>query len=307
MLRRTRAQRAEGRAEAQREAAASASAPAIAENGAATAVKRERDHEHDTIGADGVEVSSKRSRILSSGAPTQYFTPNPMSFARKKWAPALPPPPPTHHLRSLGSLQRSDEDVPFSRPPASATHLSPPPLLVDGDDPGDESDGSGSDDGYLPVTPENLPGPEPEAEQDGDAGAESEDNEPFLSNAATMHPLPTLWKPSPFAYAARRWASQESSAGDRDRMRFFRAYKSEQPFSFPGPRPAINRDTGTGTGASAGVGNTSTGAGIGARSGSAGGSIARTEWMQVNGTAEHLRKWDTYEVDSASVSEEEVC
>ncbi|KAI9463622.1 hypothetical protein BJY52DRAFT_925403 [Lactarius psammicola] len=313
VLRRTRAQRAEGRAEAQREAAASASAsaPANAENGTATAVKRERDHEHDTIGADRVEVSPKRPRVLSSGAPTQYFTPNPMSFARKKWAPAQPPPPPTHHLRSLGSLSRPDSDIPLPRPPASATHLSPPPLLADGDDPGDESDGSGSDDGYLPVTPENLPGPEPEAEQGGDAGAESEDNEPFLSGAATIHPLPTLWKPSPFAFAARRWASQESSSGrqerDRDRMRFFRAYNSEQPFSFPGPRPAIGRDTGTGTVASAGVGNASTSAGISARSGSAGGSIARTEWIQVNGTTEQFRKWDTYEVDSASVSEEEVC
>jgi hypothetical protein len=306
VLRRTRAQRAEGRAEAQREAAASASAPAIAEDDDAAAVKRE----HDPIGADGVEASVKRPRVLSSGAPTQYFTPNPMSFARKKWAPALPPPPPTHHLRSLGSLPpRPDSDTPFPHPPASATHLSPPPLpplLAEGDDPGDESDGSGSDDGYLPVTPENLPGPEPEAEQGGDAGADSEDNEP-----RTVHPLPTLWRPSPFAFAARRWASQDSSAGrqerDRDRMQFFRPSKSEQPFSFPGPRPAIGRDTGTGTGASAGVGNASTGASIGARSGSAGGAIARTEWMQVNGTAAQFRKWDTYGVESASVSEEEVC
>ncbi|KAI9442207.1 hypothetical protein H4582DRAFT_1809342 [Lactarius indigo] len=284
VLRRTRAQRAEGRAEAQREAAASASAPPSSENGATMAVKRERDHEQDTVGVDGAEASTKRPRVLSSGAPTQYFTPNPMSFARKKWAPALPPPPPTHHLRSLGSLPR--------------------------DDPGNESDGSGSDDGYLPVTPENLPGPEPEAEQGGDAGVESEDNEPLLSEAVTVHPLPTLWKPSPFAFAARRWASQESSAGrqerDReDRMRFFRAYKSEQPF--PGPRTAIGRDTGTGTRASAGVGNASTCAGIGARSGGAGSSIARTEWMQMNGTAAQFRQWDTYEVDSASVSEEEVC
>ncbi|KAH9083507.1 hypothetical protein EDB83DRAFT_22133 [Lactarius deliciosus] len=306
VLRRTRAQRAEGRAEAQREAAASASAPSIAEDDAATAVKRERDYEYDTVGVDGAEASTKRPRILSSGAPTQYFTPNPMSFARKKWAPALPPPPPTHHLRSLGSLPRQDSDT---HPQASTSHLSPPPLLVEGDDPGDESYGSGSDDGYLPVTPENLPGPEPEAEQGGDAGAESEDNEPLLSDAVTVHPLPTLWKPSPFAFAARRWASQESGAGqqerDRDRMRFFRAYKSEQPF--PGSRTAIGRDTGTGSRASAGVGNASTGTGTGARSGGAGGSIARTEWMQMNGTAAQFRQWDTYEVDSASVSEEEVC
>ncbi|KAH9040759.1 hypothetical protein EDB85DRAFT_2140421 [Lactarius pseudohatsudake] len=304
VLRRTRAQRAEGRAEAQREAAASASAPPIAENDAATAVKRERDHEYDTVGVDGAEASTKRPRILSSGAPTQYFTPNPMSFARKKWAPALPPPPPTHHLRSLGLLPRRDSDT---HPSASTSHLSPPPLLVEGDDAGDESYGSGSDDGYLPVTPENLPGPEPEAEQGGDAGAESEDNEPLLSDAVTVHPLPTLWKPSPFAFAARRWASQESGAGqqerDRDRMRFFRAYKSEQPF--PGSRTAIGRDTGTGSRAGAGVGNASTGAGAGARSGGAGGSIARTEWMQMNGTAAQFRQWDTYEVDSASVSEEE--
>lgn len=308
-LRRTRAQRAEGRAEAQREAAASASTPAISENGTATAVKRERDHEYDAIEVDEVEAYAKRPRVLSSGAAMQYFTPNPMSFARKKWAPAQPPPPPTHHLRSLGSLPLPDSDITSPCPPASVTHLSPPPLLAEGEDPGEESDGSGSDDGYLPVTPENLPGPEPEAEQGGDAGAESEDNEPLLSNAATIQPLPTLWKPSPFAFAARRWASQESSAGrqerDRDRMRFFRAYKSEQPFSFPGPRPAIGRDTGTRTGASAGIGSASAGAGTGARSGSAGGSIARTEWMQVNGTAAQFRKWDTYEVDSASVSEEE--
>ena len=303
MLRRTRAQRAEGRAEAQREAAASA---AIAEDDETAAVKRE----HDTVEADEVEASPKRPRFLSSGAPTQYFTPNPMSFARKKWAPAQPPPPPTHHLRSLGSLPRQNSDV----LPVSATHLSPlplPPLLAEGDDPGDESDGSRSDDGYLPVTPENLPGPEPEAEQGGDAGADSDDNEPLLSDAATVHPLPTLWRPTPFAFAVRRWGSQESSVGqqerDRDRMRFFRPYTSEQPFSFRGSRQAIGRDTGAGTGASAVVSNASTGASIGARSGSAGGAITRAEWMQVNGTAAQFRTWDTYEVDSASVSEEEVC
>ena len=305
VLRRTRAQRAEGRAEAQREAEASASAPAISEDGTATAVKRERDYEHDAVEADGMEASPKRSRVLSSGAPTQYFTPNPMSFARKKWAPAQPPPPPSHHLRSLGSLLRTDSDPAFPRASASATHLTPPPLLAGGGDLGDESDGTGSDDGYLPLTTENVPGPEPEAEQGGDAGAESEDNE-------TLRPLPTLWRPSPFAFAARRWASQEGSAGqqerDRDHMRFFRAYKSEQPFPFPGPRPAIGRDTGTGTGgASARVGKTSTGTGIGARSSSAGGSIARAEWIRVNGPAEEDRQWDTYGDDSASVSEEEVC
>ncbi|KAF8274507.1 hypothetical protein EI94DRAFT_1696035 [Lactarius quietus] len=263
ILRRTRAQRAEGRAEAQREAEASASAPAIAEKGAATAVKRERDREYD-MDADGVEASPKRSRVLSS---------------------------------------------------ASATHLSPlplPPLLAEGDDPGDESYGTGSDDSYLPVTPENLPDPDPEAEQGGDAGAESEDNEPLMSDAARVRrPLPTLWKPTPFAFAARRWASQESSGArqerDQDRMQFFRAYPSEQTFPFPGPRPAIGRDTGTGTGASARIGNTSTGAGIGARNSSAGGSITRTEWVQVNGTARQFRESDTYEVDSASVSEEEAC
>lgn len=301
MLRRTRAQRAEGRAEAQREAAVSASAPASAEDDATAAVKRE----YDTIGADGVEASPKRPRILSSGAPTKYFTPNPMSFARKKWAPALPPPPPTHHLRSLGTLPRPDSDTPFPLPPSSATHLSPPPLLAAGDDPRDESDGSGSDDGYLPVTPENVPGPEPEAEQGGDAGADSEDNE------QTGHPTLTMLKPTPFRFAARRWASQESSAArqerDTDRMRFFRTYQSERPCSFRGPRSAISRDTGTGTGASAGVSIASTGASIGTRSGSAGDTIARAEWMQVNGTEAQFRQWDTYGVDSASVSEEEVC
>ena len=314
LLRRTRAQRAEGRAEAQREAAASASAPAIAENGAATAVKRERDHEYDDADVDEVETSAKRSRVLSSGAPTQYFTPNPMSFARKKWAPAQPPPPPTHHLRSLGSLPRPDSDTASPRPSASATLLSPspfPPLLAEGEDPGDESEGTGSDDGPLPVTPENVPGPEPEAEQGGDVGAESEENEPLVMVHHLPTTRPTLWRPSPYAFAARRWALQDSSAGrqgrDQDRMQFFRAYKSEQTFSFRGPRPASGRDTGTRSGASAGVGNASTGAGIGAHRSSTGGNIARTEWIQVNGTAEEHRKWDTYEAESASVSEEEVC
>jgi hypothetical protein len=179
--------------------------------------------------------------------------------------------------------------------------------VAEGEDLGDESDGIGSSDGSLPVTPENLPGPEPEAEQGGDAGAESEDNEPLLSNAAVR---PTLWKPSPFAFAARRWASQENSAvrqeRDHDRMRFFRTYQSEQPFSFRAPRSAISRNTGTGSGASTGVGNTSAGAGIGARGSSTGSSISRTEWIQMNGTAEQFRTWDTYEADSVSVSEEEV-
>ena len=317
VLRRTRAQRAEGRAEAQREAEASASASTTAEEkGVSTAVKRERDYGHDAVEADGVETSSKRSRVLSSGAPTQYFSPNPMSFARKKWAPAQPPPPPTHHLRSLGSLPRRGSDTTSSRPATSATHLSPlpfPRLLAEGEDLGDESDGIGSDDGSLPVTPpENLPGPEPEAEQGGDAGADSEDNEPLLSDAATVRPLPTLWRPSPHAFAARRWASHESNRavrqeGDHDRVQFFRAYQSEQPFSFRGPKPAIGRSTRTGTGAGAGVSNTSAGASIGARSSSAGGNISRTEWMQVNATAEQFRRWDTYGVDSTSVSEEEVC
>jgi hypothetical protein len=313
VLRRTRAQRAEGRAEAQREAEASASAPTTAENGTSTAVKRERDYEYDAVEADGVETSAKRSRVLSSGAPTQYFSPNPMSFARKKWAPALPPPPPSHHLRSLGTLPRPDSDSASPRAAASTSHLSPLPLprfLAEGEDLGNESDGIGSSDGSLPVTPENLPGHEPEAEQGGDAGAESEDNEPLRSNAA-VHPVPTLWKPSPFAFAARRWASQENNAvrqeRENDRMRFFRTYQSEQQFSFRGPKSAISRNTGTGTGASAGIGNTSAGAGTGARSSSAGGSISRTEWIQVNGTAEQFRRWDPYGVDTASVSEEEVC
>jgi hypothetical protein len=84
VLHRTRTQQAEGRPEAQREAEASASVPTTTENGLSIAVKGKRDLEHHAVEADGVETSAKRSRVLSSGAPTQYFTPNPMSFTRKK-------------------------------------------------------------------------------------------------------------------------------------------------------------------------------------------------------------------------------
>ncbi|KAI0254009.1 hypothetical protein BJV78DRAFT_101585 [Lactifluus subvellereus] len=312
---RTRAQRAEGRAVAQREAAAIARA-------GASAAKRERVHEHERARSVDEEGSAKRPRS-SAYIPPQYFMPNPMSFARKKWAPTQPPPRPSHHLRSLGALPHPSPDVLALRTPASSSTPTPfvssqssppPPLLAEGEDLEDDSDDGGSADGDWPVTPENVPEPEPETQQDADAdaGLESEDNELPLSVSSTNHPLPTLWKPSPHAYAARRWASQDSSSGqherDQERWQFFRAPGGEQQ-SFPAPRrgPALGWRTGTRTGVSPGVSDARSAAGARARSGSTGSGIARAEWMQVNGTAEQLRKWDTYEVDSVSSSEEEVC
>ncbi|KAH9986549.1 hypothetical protein BJV74DRAFT_536855 [Russula compacta] len=317
---RTRAQRAEGRAAAQREATVSTSP----EHNAVNTAKREHEHEHafDTYGS---EESAKRLRVSSgsSHAPTQYFTPNPMSFARKKWAPAQPPPPPTHHLRSLGALPHLGSDVGTRPSPllsASAPLVSSQPsqvalpqLVSESADLEDESD-VGESDGDLPVTPENVPGLELDA-QDADAGLESEDNEPPLSGGATKHPLPTLWKPSPFAFAARRWASHEGVGRqyDRDegRSRFFRTSSGTDPtfptFSTPTRGQAVGWGTGTTTNVSAGVGDTSRASSDGACGGSASGGIPRTEWMQVNGTAAEFRTWDPYEVDSASSSEEEVC
>jgi len=321
-LYRTRAQRAEGRAAAQREAAAGAS-PRYS---AATTVKREHDYEDEYAFDDyGSEESSKRPRFSSGPAyaPTQYFSPNPMSFARKKWAPAQPPPPPTHHLRSLGALPHQDPDVRSVRPPASSSASAPfvpsllsspslPPLLAEGEEVEDESDGGESDDGDLPVTPENVPGLEPHAQGDADAGLESEDNELPPSGRSTKHSLPTLWKPSPFAYAARRWASHEGGGRpyerDREHSQLFHAYRrAEQTFQTPRRGPAASWGSGTATDVSVGVGATSDVTGGDARSGGTGGGIPRADWIQVNGSAADFRKWDTYEADSASSSEEEVC
>jgi histone-lysine N-methyltransferase SUV420H len=312
---RTRAQRAEERAAAQREAAASS-----AGHGAATAIKRERSYEREhthAIDTHWPEEYAKRPRVSSGSgyAYTQSFTPNPMSFARKKWAPAQPPPPPTHHLRSLGVLAYPDPDLPNARQSTSApvmsSQLSPlpsPPLLAESENFDDEADGGESDDD-LPVTPESVPDPEPNA----DAGPELEDNELPLSSSSTKY-LPTLWKPSPFAFAARRWASQDGgghqSEHDRERGQFFRASgRDEQTLSTPRRGPAAaGWSPGIATNVSPGVSDASRTPGTGARGGSAGGGIARTEWVQMNGTAEDFSKWDPYGYgDSASSSEEEVC
>ena len=317
---RTRAQRAEERAAAQREADGS-STPGY---GAATAVKRERsyeyEHTHD-IDTHWPGEYAKRPRVSSGSgyAYTQSFTPNPMSFARKKWAPAQPPPPPTHHLRSLGVLAYPDPDLPNARQSSSLSSsapvmssqlspLPPPPLLAESESFDDEADGGESDDGDLPVTPENVPDPEPDA----DARPELEDNELPVSGSSTKY-VPTLWKPSPFAFAARRWASQDGgshqSEHDRERGQFFRASRrDEQPLSTPRRGSAARWSPGIATNVSAGVSDASRTSGDGARGVSAGGGIARTEWVQMNGTAEELSMWDPYGYgDSASASEEEVC
>ena len=314
-LYRTRAQRAEERAAAQREADASSTSG----HSAATTIKRERSYEHECahdIDTHKPEENGKRLRVSSGSgfSHTQYFTPNPMSFARKKWAPAQPPPPPTHHLRSLGVLPYPDPDLPNARSlsssapvmPSQLSPLPPPPLLAGNENFDDEADGDGSDDGDFPVTPENVPGPEPDA----DAGLEPEDNELPFSSSSTNY-LPTLWKPSPFAFAARRWASQDGgshqSEHDREHSQFFRASKrAEQTFSTPRRGPAADWSAGIATNVNAGVSDTSRSPGSGARGGSAGSSIARTEWVQMNGTATEFRRWDLYG-DSASSSEEEVC
>jgi hypothetical protein len=320
-LHRTRAQRALERAAAQRER--DSSSPG---HSAATAMKRERSYEdeysHD-IDMHWLEESAKRPRVSSGPgyAPTQYFTPNPMSFARKKWAPAQPPPPPTHHLRSLGALPYPDSDVRNTRQqtslsssaPIMSSQLSspppPPPLLAEDENVEDEPDGGESDDGDLPVTPENVPGPEPDAQVDVDAGLESEDNELPLPGSSTKY-LPTLWNPSPFAYAARRWASHDGSRQyeqDQERSQFFLAPdRTEQTFSTPRRGPATGWGGGTATNVSVGVGDTSRALGAGACGGSAGGGTARAEWMQMNGTAKDFSTWDPYR-DSVSSSEEEVC
>ena len=323
-LYRTRAQRAQERAAAQREAATSSSS----EHGSATTVKRERNYEYEyahDIDMDGLEENAKRPRFSNGFGymPTQYFTPNPMSFARKKWAPALPPPPPTHHLRSLGALPYPNSDVRNTRQstslsssaPIMSSQLSPlqpppPPLLAGSENVEDEADGGESDDGDLPVTPENVPGPEPDAQGDVDPGHESEDNELPISSSSTTY-LPTLWKPSPFAFAARRWASHDGSRQyeqERDRSQFFRASRrTEQTFSTPRRGPAEGRGAGTATNIGAVVGDASRAPGAGACGGSTGGGIARTEWVQMNGTAEELGRWDLYGGDYVSSSEEEVC
>lgn len=191
--------------------------------------------------------------------------------------------------------------------------LSPPlpSLLAESERPENETDGDESDESDWPVTPENLPGPEPNSQQDGDRGLESEDNELPVPGGSTMHSPPTLWKPSPFAFAARRWASHESGRQheqDRERRQFFRAPSgTEETFSTPRRHPTAGWGTWTATNISTGVSDASRAPGAGARSGGAGSGFARTEWMQVNGTAAEFRRWDTYGVDSASSSEEEVC
>ncbi|KAI0305755.1 hypothetical protein B0F90DRAFT_1700801 [Multifurca ochricompacta] len=312
VLHRTRAQRAEGRANAQREVADSGSESSG--HDLVTAVKRERDdeyeyeyeheHEHEpVVDTDGPSGGPKRPRVPSYAYPTQYFTPNPMSFARKKWAPAQSLPRLTHHLRSLGAVSYSDQDMLAARPPASSSGLTPhvssqlspppPPSLAESEDVEDESDGGGSDDGDWPVTPDNVPGPEPETQQDRDAGLESDNNELQPSGGSAKHSLPTLWKPSPFVYAARRWALQNGGGTlhepDQERSHFF----------------PMGQGTGTGASVSVGVSDATNTSGVGACGGGSGSGVARTEWMQVNGTTAQFRKWDTYEVDSASSSEEE--
>lgn len=316
-LYRTRAQRAEGRA-------AAAEAAASASHGHGTAVKREHNYEHEYDEDSEPEENSKRSRISSGSgyAPTQYFSPNPMSFARKRWAPAQPPAPPTHHLRSLGALPHRERDVQdtcpppsssASAPPMSSYLLSPPlpSLLAESEAPENNTDGDESDEGNWPVTPENLPGPEPDAQQDGDGGLESEDDELPVPGGSTMHSPPTLWKPSPLAFAARRWASHESGRQheqDREHSQFFRAPGgTKETFSTPRRHLAAGWGTWTAINVSPGVGDASRAPGATARSGGAGSGIARTEWVQMNGTAAEFRKWETYGVDLASSSEEEVC
>ena len=318
-LHRTRAQRAQERAAAQRER--DSSSPG---HSATTTVKRERSYEdeHDyDIDMHWLEESAKRPRVTSGPgyAPTQYFTPNPMSFARKKWAPAQPPPPPTHHLRSLGALPDTDvrntcqqTSLSSSAPIMSSQLLSsppPPPLLTEGENVEDEPDGGESDDSDLPVTPENVPGPEPDAQGGVDAGLESEDNELPFPGSSTKY-LPTLWNPSPFAYAARRWASHDGSRQyeqDQERSQFFLASsRTEQTFSTPRRGPATGWGAGTATNVSAGVGDASRAPGAGACGSSAGGGTARAEWMQMNGTTKDFSTWDPYR-DSVSSSEEEVC
>jgi hypothetical protein len=173
----------------------------------------------------------------------------------------------------------------------------------------DDTDGGDSDDGDLPVTPENVPGLEPDTRLAVD---ESEDNELPLSGSLAKNTLPTLWKPSPFAFAARRWASHEGSGyqydRDRERSQFFRASeRTEQTFTTPRRGSASGWGTRTTTSVSTSVGDASRALGAGARGSSACDGIARTEWMQVNGTAAEFRKYDTYEGDSVSSSEEEVC
>jgi histone-lysine N-methyltransferase SUV420H len=320
-LHRTRAQRAQERAAAQRERGSSS-----AGHSEATTVKRERSYEdedaHD-IDMYGPEESAKRPRVSSGPGypPTQYFTPNPMSFARKKWAPARPPPPPTHHLRSLGAPRYPDPDVRNARQQTSLSSSVPimsslsspppplPPLLAEGEDVEDEPDGGESDDGDLPVTPENVPGPDPDAQGDVDAGLESDDNELPLPGSSTKY-LPTLWNPSPFAFAARRWASHDGSRQyeqDQERSQFFLAsHRTEQTFSTPRRGPAAGWGAGTPTNVSAVVGDASRAPGDRACGGSAAGGTARAEWMQMNGTAKDFGMWDPYR-DSVSSSEEEVC
>ena len=311
---RTRAQRAQERAAAQREASSSS------EYDSSTTVKRERNYEYEhahDIDVYGLEESAKRPRVSNGSgyAPTQYFTPNPMSFARKKWAPAQPPPPPSHHLRSLGPMPYPDSDVRNARQstsfslsvPIMSSQLSPPPppLLAESENVEEEADG-GSDDGDLPVTPEDVPGPEPDAQGNVDAGLESEDTELPLSGSSTAH-LPMFWKPTPFVFAARRWASHDGGRQyepERERSQFFR---TPQTFSTPRRGPTTGRGAGITTNVGAGVGDASSAPGAGACGGSTGGGIARTEWVQVNGTAEDLRRWDSYGGGSASSSEEEVC
>jgi hypothetical protein len=155
-----------------------------------------------------------------------------------------------------------------------------------------------------------VSGPEPDAQGDVNPGHESEDNELPMSGSSTTY-LPTLWKPSPFAFAARRWASHDGSRQyeqERDRSQFFRASRrTEQTLSTPRRGSAEGRGAGTATNIGAGVGDPSRAPGPGACGGSAGGGIARTEWVQMNGTAEELGRWDLYGGDYVSSSEEEVC
>jgi hypothetical protein len=83
-------------------------------------------YEYDAVEADGVETSAKRSRVLSSGAPTQYFSPNPMSFAQE-----IGTGPSPHRPRRITCARlvaaTSGLRHRVTPPSASTTHLSPLP------------------------------------------------------------------------------------------------------------------------------------------------------------------------------------
>ncbi|KAI0266820.1 hypothetical protein BC834DRAFT_114830 [Gloeopeniophorella convolvens] len=274
-LRRTRAQRAEGRARA----AEGAPHSSASESGSSEGSGSSSGESADTVTAVAVKREHADEQGARKRARVQYFAPNPMSFARKKWAPAQLPPPPSHHLRSRGGLRLP----PASSQSQSQSHV-PPPL--DNDDAGAEDPSGESDDAEWPVTPEDVRADDADADPDADADVDPDEEaddadaeaeveaeaeaEAEAEDAPAPAPAPSLWKPSPNAYAARRWATAQQH------------HAHEPQYSLPGP----------------GVRPRSTSGGSGA--------VARTEWMQTNGSAAMYRRWDTYEADSASGSDEEV-